>query len=312
MSGIIHQGIPMSAYLQLPAASAGLLKTLVDKCPHAAWASSWLNPDREADHGDASDLGTIVHSLLLEGDDEGVEVIQPTDYPSKTGSIPKGWTNNDIRQARDIARGAGRIPVLPEDMEKAQAVVTSAELFIRSLKTTEPAVWAMFQPLGSEAESVITWVDDIGGTPCKIRPDLLATDRKLIVDLKTTATSANPATWARTQMTGQSAYVSSAFYRRGVTALCGESPAYVFLVVETTPPYLCSLIGTDPHGFELGQEKVLAGLDLWSQCMKRQSWPAYPNRVCYPELPVYVDYGWQEQQGGIEYSLEQLHGSKTT
>ncbi len=277
--GTIHSGLAMSQYLELPAVSSGLIKTTLDKCPLAAWQTSWLNPAREDDSTDASDLGTIVHSLLLEGDDEGIELIHPTDYLSDKGNIPKGWTNNAIRAARDSARSLGKIPVLPEDMLQASAVVGSALAFIESLKSTEPAIWEAFQPGGGEAESVITWVDEIGDTLCKCRPDLLSKDRSVIVDLKTTGTSANPATWARTQMTGQNAYVSSAFYRRGVNALCGVEPAYVFLVVETVPPYLCSLIGTDPHGFELGDEKVLAGIDLWSLCHKRQSWPANPFEV---------------------------------
>lgn len=311
MTALIHKGIPMHKYLELPAASAGLLKTTVDQCPLAGWSDSWLNPDRKPEYADAAELGTIIHSLVLEDDDSGVELIQPTDYPAANGNIPKGWTNPAIRQARNHARNQGKIPVLPEDMEQAQAVAAAARLFIASLKTTEPEVWAALQPGGGEAESIITWVDEIGDTPCKIRPDLLSADRKLIVDLKTTGMSVNPASWARTQMAGNSAYMSSAFYRRGIRELCGEEPGYIFLAVETAPPYLCSLIGTDPHGFELGDEKVRAGLDLWSQCVKRKSWPAYPNRVCYPELPVFVDYGWQEQQVGIEYSMDKLRGVKT-
>lgn len=311
MNGIINTDIPMAEYMKLRAASSGLIKKVVDQCPLAAWQDSYLNPDRCDEFGDAADLGTLVHSLLLENGTGTVVEINPEDYPSSTGNVPKGWTNNDIRAARDACRASGQIPVLTEDMEQARAVEAAVRVYIDSLKESAPAVWAAFQPGGGDAECVITWNDKIGNMPCKIRPDLLAADRKTIIDLKTTATSANPATWSRTQMTGQSSYVSSAFYRRGVQQLCGESPEYIFLVVEVNPPYLCSLIGTDPRAFELGEEKVLAGLDLWSRCVAKNQFPAYPNRVCYPELPVFVDYGWEDQQHGIEYNMDILRGVKT-
>ena len=74
--------------------------------------------------------------------------------------------------------------------------------------------------------------------PCRIRPDRISTDRKLIVDLKTTTTSTEPNRWARTQLTGMGYYLSAAFYRLAFDV----PPDYVFLVVPSKPPYLPSLV----------------------------------------------------------------------
>jgi hypothetical protein len=305
----VIEKLPMEKYLALPAVSASILKRMVDECPRAAWFDSWLNDKRVIETSDAMDAGTIAHSILLEGNAGKVCVIDPNDHPAeKTGNIPDGFTNKSIRTARDVARAAGQIPVLLKDMNAIEAMVDSAAAFIDSLKHSEPAIYAQFQEGGGQSEVTITWDDN--GTPCRIRPDRISTDRKLIVDLKTTATSANPDRWGRTQMVGMGYYMSAAFYRRGCQAAFGTEPDYVFLVVESESPYLCSLVGVDPSGFELGREKIEHGLGLWAQCVARNQWPAYPSRVCYPVMPAWEVSRWEEEKSGHEYNLETMWGAK--
>ena len=121
-------------------------------------------------------------------------------------------------------------------------------------------------------------------------------DQKLIVDYKTGGTTSEPDTWGRVQMVRMGYYVSAAFYRRGIAARANVQPAYVFLTQEQDPPYLCSLVGVDPHAFELGAAKVAAGLTMWRSCIAAKRWPGYPARVCYPEIPAWVDSEWQDQE----------------
>ena len=116
------------------------------------------------------------------------------------------------------------------------------------------------------------------------------------MDVKTTARSAEPDSWGRTQMVGMGYYVSAAWYRRGVEALCNVSPAYVFLVIEAEPPYLCSLVGVDPAVCELGAQKITHGMNAWAACQRSGKWPAYPNRVAYPEIPAWESARWEERQ----------------
>lgn len=290
-----YTGLKMEAYLALPAVSASLVKAIVNECPRAAWWDSWLNPARVVSTSDAMDTGTIAHSILLEGSASGVEVIDPEDHPAeKTGAIPTGWTNKSIKLARDAAREAGKIPVLKDDFAAIEAMVASARDFITSCKANEPAVFEAFKPSCGESELTMIWQD--GDTLCKMRPDRISKDRKLIIDYKTSARSVEPDSWGRTQMVGMGYYLSAAWYRRGVEALCGVSPAYVFLAQEVEPPYLCSLVGVDPHAFELGAQKIEHGLNAWRACVRTGKWPAYPSRVCYPEIPAWEDSRWEERQ----------------
>jgi len=296
----VYPGLSMSDYLAMPAVNAKIIKTIIDECPRAAWWQSWFNADLEVETSDDMDLGTVAHAILLEGSQACVQVI---DFPD--------WRTNAAKGQRDEARSLGKIPMLARKMPAIEAMVASARDFIDSVKTTEHAIWQAFQQDGGESEVTMVWQD--GSTLCKIRPDRISTDRKLIVDAKFTGTSAEPDRWGRTQMIRMGYYVGAAFYRRGIEAMCNVSPAYVFLVVQTDPPYLCSLVGVDPHGFDLGAAKVAAGLRMWQSCMASGRWPAYPTRVCYPEIPAWEDSLWQEREDqevvrGFPYDPAQLFG----
>ena len=293
----LHKGVPMAEYLAMPAVSASLLKLIVGQCPRAAWYQSWLNPKPPAsDATKASYAGEIAHGILLEGSYERVAVIDPEDHPAeKTGAIPAGWTNKSIKAARADAIAAGKIPVLKEGFSIIEAMVDEAWRFLsEEVKPVEPAIWAAFSEGGGDSETTIVWDED--GTLCRIRPDRLPTDRRIVVDYKTTKTSAEPDRWGRTQMVGMGYYVSAAWYARGIHATFGHEPAYTFLVQEQDPPFLCSLVGVDPHGFELGAAKIAYGLALWQACAKSGKWPGYPGRICYPEIPAWEDAQWLERE----------------
>lgn len=298
----------MDEYLQVQALSASIVKTILSECPRAAWWKSWLNPYYEPEISDEMDIGTVVHSILLDGHSDMVERIDPADYPAeKTGNIPAGWTNKGIREARDTARALGKIPMLAADMDIVDAIVASARDYIESLREEEPAVWTAFQPDGGESERTFGWQD--GATPCKMRPDRISNDRRLIVDLKTTKRSAEPDSWCRMQLVGMGYYKSAAFYRRGIEALFNVSPDYVFLVIQTEPPYLCSLIGMDPRSFELGAMEIERGMRMWASCMKSGKWPGYPTRCVYPQIPEWEAARVQERElSGAYDELQAEHG----
>lgn len=289
-------GLPMAEYLRLPAVSASILKTGLERCWRAAWWESWLNPNPPpADDTAASDVGTIAHEILLEGSESGFEVIDPNLYPTRSsGNIPDGWTNKEIKEARDFAREQGKVPILLPKMVEIRRMVDSARAFIATLEKSEPAIWAAFQPAGGDSEHTMLWDD--GGTRCRIRPDRTSKDRTLIIDAKFTGTSAEPDSWGRTQMIREGHYINAALYRRGYHAIHAIDPEYVYLVTETAEPYLSSLVGIEPHGYDVGAAKIETALREWAQCVKTGIFPGYPARVCYPEIPAWVDSAWQERE----------------
>jgi hypothetical protein len=281
----VYPGLSMAEYLAMPAVSASLLRTIVSECPRAAWHKSYLNPHAPADDStDGSNAGTIAHSILLEGSEACVEIGSYADFKK-----------NEAKEWRDKVNATGKIAILEHKMPPIRAMVAEARRFLDDeVRTAEPAVWQAFQPGGGESETTIVWDED--GTLCRMRPDRMSADHRLIVDYKTGGTTSEPDNWGRTQMVRMGYYMSAAFYRIGIEATFGVSPAYVFLVQEQDPPYLCSLVGVDPHAFELGESKVAHGLDIWQRCMATGKWPGYTARVVYPEIPAWEQAAWEERQ----------------
>lgn len=313
----VHTNVPMGDYLRIPALSAGVIRSTVDRCPAAGWYESWLNTARvdEADEPGANEaelkrkgLGSIGHSILLEGSEATVTVLDPNDFKGIRGGIPKGFTNDAIKAARDEARKAGKVPVLKDDMAEIRNMVASGRKFIDRLKAKQPDVWRAFQPDGGASEVTVVWDDD--GQLCRMRADRMSTDGAVIVDPKFTLRSASPGPWGRTQLYGMGYYISAAWYARGVRTLFDVATRYYFLVIETVPPYLVSLVGVDPAWMDLGRSKVETGLALWKQCAASGDFPAYPDRACYPDLPGWAAAQWEAEQAsdafGIPYDPAKL------
>jgi hypothetical protein len=308
----MYPGVTMEAYRALPAVSASLLHTVISECPRAAWWQSWLNPAHVSDDDTkASDAGSIAHEILLEGTNDCVQVFDPEAYPNATGTgCAIGWTNKSIRIARDDCRAAGKIPVLRSEFGVIESMVDSARHFIDSLRNTEPAIWAAFQPDGGASELTLLWDDD--GLLCRMRPDRMDEARKVIIDPKFSGVSAEPGEWSRKQMTPMGYWLRAAWYRRGCRLMFGTEPDYVFLVVSDKPPHLCSLVGVDPAGFEHGGAQVERGLRMWRECVECGWFPGFPNRVCYPQVKPWEAAEELERQGltpeGIPFDYETLIG----
>ena len=291
-----YPGLSMDEYLAIPAMSGGLLDTLLTRCPLAAWFESYLNPNRVRVSSDEMDIGTIAHAMLLEGGPGAVEIIDPNMYPTKsTGNIPDGWTNKEIKAARDNARAAGKIPILAPKFAPIEAMVRAAGEFIGP---SEIGPW-----FGkADRELTIVWQED--GVLCKARFDAITRDRTHIVNYKTTSGSVEPDRWGRTQLLDY--YVGGAFYVRGAIAAFGVDAAHTYLCQETTAPYLCSLVGLDPQWLGVGEAKVRIGLAQWRKCVAEGRFPGYPTRIAYPEFPQWEQARFEEKQiaDGIDYGSQ--------
>jgi hypothetical protein len=257
------------------------------------------------DSTEAQSVGTLAHELLLEGRLAQLAVIDPNQYPSKTtGEIPKGWTNDNIKKARNEALAAGKVPVFPAVAAEIEAMVVEARSFLASTRESEPAVHDLFQPGGGKSEVTIVWEED--GFLFRMRPDRLAADLRLMGDVKTTKAIAEPDRWGRTQLFGMGYYIAAAFYRRGLEAATGKRAEYVYLVQEQEAPHLCSLVGLEQKAIALGEAKADRAIAVWKNCAKTGNWPGYPSRVAYLEAPPWEAQREEEMPRGVEYDPAKL------
>lgn len=315
---IIEPGIyfetTMDEYLDITAASAGVILAAYRRCPMAAqWEYSERERQEREKAVELADLGTIAHALVLTGS-TAVKIIDPKDYPSKTtGSIPEGWTNVAIRKARDDARELGIIPILKPKFAQIERVADEVRAFIARLDVgSARRVYTAFQAQGDDAQSEVTVVWQEGDVLCKCRPDRLywrPNDTALVVDLKFTSASAEPYAWGR-QMVRDGHYTRAAWYERGLKANGAREVEYVFLVCELDPPYLCSLVGLDSHARELGSAQCLEGLRIWQEWRRTPAgtYGGYPLEIITPEVPPWEDETWARKQelAGIPYDVAKL------
>lgn len=282
----VYPRLPMPDYLATPAVAAGDLWTILTRCPRAAWFESAFNPNQPDDDSTPEQgVGSIAHAILLEGSESIVAVVDPNAHPAeKGGAIPTGWTNKSIKLWKANQIAAGKIPIFPGKLREIRAMVDAARDYIESLRSTEPAIHAAFQPAGGESETTIVWQDELG-IAGRIRPDRLALDRGVEVNYKSTLASAEPESWGRRQLIGAGLYMKAAWYRRGLRAAFGTDCPTVYLVQEQAAPYLCSLVGLDPAAQALGEQRMTKAAREWAKCARAGSWPGYEARVAYPEIP---------------------------
>jgi hypothetical protein len=285
----IYSGMPMADYLAngcpSPSLSRSVIKSLLYECPAKAYYQRF-EAEAEQSNG-ACNLGTQVHSLILEGIDVAT-LIRPEDYPGQKGEIPKGWTTKAIKEARDNALAAGKIPMLPDEYDKAVIIAQKAQ---EQLAGSELGI----QTLQAEgwSESVCAWQE--GSIWMKTRNDWLSSDFGLILDLKTTALSADPGSYVK-QILSSGGDIQAALYVRAIKKLTGKEPKFVFMVLEVEPPYLCSFISLNPQFMDLAERKVEEGIAIWRECLSSGIWLGYPNRVAYLDCPAWALTQFEERK----------------
>lgn len=297
MSAELQPGIhemPMPVYLAdpcpVPSLSSSIAGLLLGMSPLHAWcAHPRLNPKHKPRERNDFDLGTCAHALLLEGDESKLAVFDPVDFTGPRGGVPKGWTNDAIRAARDLARSEGKTPILKKDAEAVREMVAVAKHYIAGSE-----IAGIFDD--GAAELTMIWRE--GPTWLRARPDWLSGDQGIMLHYKTTARSAEPGSFGRAAFMSMGYDMTAMFYERGLYAMPGErdAPTSVFLVQEVEPPYACSLLGLDHEMQDLAARKVERAIALWENCMRTGHWPAYPNRICYLETKPWHVAEFEEKE----------------
>jgi hypothetical protein len=265
-----------------PAVSNSAIKRILTHSPrHAFTESRRLNPNHQRKEKWEFDRGSAAHALLLEGEDR-MRVLPFEDY-----------RKDAAKHARDDARAAGFYPVLQEQYESILQMRENALAAIAACKDLGGITL-----LDGKPEQTLIWQE--GDTWARARLDWLHRDGILVLDYKTTETCAHPDAWVRT-MAGMGGDIQGSFYLRGNKAVGGDPLAkFVFIVQEVTPPFAVCLIGLPPMFLELGTLKVCEGIDLWARCVATNSWPAYPDRICWVEPPPYLMAQWEARSIGAD------------
>lgn len=245
------------AYHADPALGSTSLKTLATKTP-----AHYKHDQTHPKFSDAFTLGTAVHSLVLEGDTYGIEIVEADN-----------WMTKAAKEAKAAALADGNQPLLTKEWTQVQAMRDSimAHDTARDLFT------------GHEAEQSVFWQED--GLMLKCRPDAWKPGQ--LVDLKTTV-DASPGSFGRIAHT-YGYHQSAAHYIDGVKAATGEELPFTFVLVEKTAPYLVSVVELDWEAIDLGRGLNDRAKRIYRECTASGNWPGYPDAepISLPNYAVY-------------------------
>lgn len=263
-----YDGIPDSEYHadKGSLSSSGARKLLPPSTP----AQFRWEQDHPRESTDAFDLGHAVHTLVL---GEGAEI---------AAIDAATWSTKAAKEAREQARAEGKVPLLAKDAEKARAMAASVK--------GHPLATHLFSR--GVAERSIYWRDAETGVMLRARPDWLperGSGRLVITDLKTSASS-DPEEFSKSAAKYGYA-IQHAWYCEGARAVgLDDDPAFVFVVVEKTAPYLVSVIELDQDAVAYGRRMMRRAIDIYAQCVERNDWPGHQDDIHLVSLPKWVFY----------------------
>lgn len=258
-----------------PSLSRSTIKDLIQRTPRHAWENHpRLNPDYQSEEKAIFDLGSAAHSIFLEGIDKAF-VVEADD-----------WRKKENQQARDDARSMGLHPLLRHQYDEVLEMVQVATTFIADAPELQ------IKSLALEGESELTFIWQEKDVWCRCRPDWISNNKCLILDYKTSSGLVEPESYVKI-LINNGLDIQHAFYTRGVEVVDRTFPKFVFLLQETSRPYLCSLMELDPAFVEIGMAKVKRGIDLWRKCLTHNEWPGYPNDIYSLTPPSWAIAQWE-------------------
>lgn len=272
-AGVFYD-MPEEQYHAHPALSSTDARRLND-CPARF---KWFK-DGRTEYKAEFDFGHAAHKLVL-GVGADVDVIEADD-----------WRTKDAKAQRDESRTAGRIPILRDDWDRANAMADA----IRQ----HPIAGRLLDPDRGRPEASLVWPD--GDVWRRARFDFLpepkAGQRLVLVDYKT-AKSADPRKFAKSAA-DYGYHQQDPWYRDAAVALLGvEDPAFVFVVQEVQPPCIVTVCELDPYDVRGGRVLNRQAIETYRACRDAGRWPGYSDEVELIELPPWQRKTWEELEEG--------------
>lgn len=149
-----------------------------------------------------------------------------------------------------------------------------------------------------KAEVAITW--NIGDIKCKGRIDF--DSEHAIVDLKTTH-SASPELFGR-EVWRYRYHTQGAWYTDGYEKSRGKRKPYVFIAVESKPPYVVQAYTVPDQVIDAGREDYSNMLDRLLECRASGKWPGYCDSELELSLPRWaINSSVEDDISGLDLNI---------
>jgi len=252
----LHYGLSFDAYKAIDAVNASLLK----KMPVPAKAKRYLDGFDNIDAEKEKDIrnGLIVHALLFE----------PERIAEKIAICEENYNRNSNAWKDFVAATPGLLHVWRQDVENAQA-----------------AVDAIFAEHGADyfdagrSEVTGVWYDAERDIWFKMRLDHHVNVQgvaHVILDVKDT-TNASEDAWER-RITGMEHHIQAQLYLEGAKRLTGKEHDWLWLIIESQPPYLSVIRGIEDRALSVARDEIDIRVALLQDCIEHDRWPGYRKK----------------------------------
>lgn len=215
-------------------------------------------------------LGTATHMAILEPDRFNTEVVIAPEAKKITNAGKAEWAEFE-------AANVGKLAIKKADFDHV--------LEMRKSVFGSPQWVSNFGRLESASEVSFFWENPTYEVPCKARMDRLY-DNGIILDLKTCA-DASPKGVIKAIANFQY-HVQAAFYLDAYRAVMGKhATSFVFCFVENTAPYATAYYVLSEDAIRGGYAKVDAGLRLYQQALRSNTWAGYAPEIQLIDLPTW-------------------------
>ena len=250
----------------------------VNKSPFHYW-DRYINPDRVIPEPTKQMLlGSAMHTMVLEPDlFENEYLVEFANAPKRPTAVqrnakkPSNQTLDAIAYWEEFDKKAvGKNLISIDDYER---------LTIMKQRIFDHPAASTILSLSGVAEQSYQWKDNQTGEICKSRPDFHTNDGTLIVDLKTTSDASELG--FQKSVHNFRYHVQAAFYLRSIK----EAEQFVFIAVESKPPYLVAVYNASPEMIAAGNRVADKNLATLAQCRKSGKWTGYSEEITTLDLP---------------------------
>lgn len=138
----------------------------------------------------------------------------------------------------------------------------------------------------TEREVTGIWHDVDNQLWCKIRPDLISHEERIIVDLKKTRDASRKQ--FNRDIFKYGYHVSAAWYRYGAEQITSHGYAFIIVAVEEAPPHGINCFNVKGLAIKKAWEKIGECLGDIADCIKYDKWPNYEPRLWEPDVPGWI------------------------
>jgi hypothetical protein len=225
--------------------------------------------DNPSEPTPAMRLGTLTHTVVLEPEAFAASAtVRPEGIDRRTTAGKLAWAEFEIE-------AEGKEIITADEMIKLWQIQQA----VRNHPSAAKALAG-----NPTIEQSIFWDHD--GIACRCRPDAV-TASGVIVDLKTTR-DASPDGFAKS-IAQYRYHVQAAYYSDGYEAAFGRQPkGFVFIAVETEPPYLVAVYVASEAMVLRGRADYLTDLETFRRCRDTDTWPGYATAPITIDLPKWA------------------------